>query len=49
MIVEKDLEKTGLALQKASERSKDDKDIALEAVKQDGLALEFASERLKDD
>ena len=27
----------------------DDKEVVLEAVKQDGCALEFASDRLKDD
>jgi len=38
-----------LALEYASEKLKDDKEIVLEAVKQDGLALEYASEKLKDD
>jgi hypothetical protein len=32
-----------------SRRLSDDKDIVLEAVKQNGLSLEFASERFKDD
>jgi len=38
-----------LALEYASEKLKDDKEIVLEAVKQDGLALQFISEKLKDD
>ena len=36
-------------LKYASDRLKDDKDIVIEAVKNNGFALEFASDRLKND
>jgi hypothetical protein len=39
----------GFALEYASERFRDDKNIVLEAVKEYGKALQYASERLKDD
>ena len=39
----------GHALNYASERLKDDKDVVLAAVTQYGHALSYASERLKDD
>ena len=37
------------ALEYASERLRDDKDIVLAALGNDGMALEYASERLRDD
>ena len=39
----------GLALQYASERLRDDKDVVLAAVKEDGHTLQFVSDRLRDD
>jgi len=36
-------------LEFASDQFKSDKDVVLEAVKQDGYSLEFAAEHLKSD
>jgi hypothetical protein len=38
-----------LALQYASEKLKDDKEVVLEAVKKNCYVLKYASERLKND
>lgn len=43
------LKQYGRALQFASEKLRNDKDVVLEAVKQDGRALRFASENLRND
>ena len=43
------VQKNGHALQSASARLRDKKDIVLLAVKSMGLALEYASDRLRDD
>jgi hypothetical protein len=40
------VQENGLALEFASERLKDDRDIVLEAVRDNGYAFVFASERL---
>lgn len=44
-----EFKQNGEALQFASERLNNDKDVVLEAIKQNGDAFRFASARFKDD
>ena len=49
MVVKKAIQKDGLALPKASDLIRDDKNIVLANVKFNGNQLKYASERLRDD